>query len=64
MLDTLWDLLQAHRKAVLAAVSVVLIQYVDSETADWIVAVLGTLLVGAVPNDGAANDRIYRGHRR
>lgn len=64
MFDYLLDLLHAHRKAILAAVAIVLVQFVDSETADWIVAALGTLLVGAVPNDHAASDRIYRDHRR
>jgi hypothetical protein len=56
------DVLRAHRKVILAALSVVLIQVVDQDTADWIIAVVGTLLVGGVPNDEAAKDRIY--HRR
>lgn len=60
MLDYLWDLLHAHRKALLAALSVLLIQFVDSETADWIVAALGTVLVGATPNDEAAKRRVYK----
>lgn len=54
------DVLAAHRKAVLALLSVVLIQVVDGDTVDWIVGIVGTLLVGATPNDEAAKRRIYR----
>lgn len=64
MLNFVWDLIQAHRKALLAALALVLVQVVDSNTADWIVAVVGVLITGATPNDHAASDRIYRGHRR
>ena len=54
------DLVHAHRKALLALLSVLLIQFVDQNTVDWIVAVAGTLLVGGVPNNEDAKRRIYR----
>lgn len=59
-MDYVLDLLRAHRKAVLAAVSVLLIQFVDQGTVDWVVAVIGTLLVGATPNDEDAKRRVYK----
>lgn len=58
------DLLHAHRKLVLAGASVVLIQVVDQETVDWIIGILGTLLVGGVPNDELAVERVYPNKRR
>lgn len=64
MFDYVLDLVAAHRKALLAGAGALLIQIVDSDTADWIVAGLDLLLVALVPNDGPASDRIYRGHRR
>lgn len=57
------DLIRAHRKALLALAGALLIQFVDSETADWIVATLDTFLVVLVPNDQAASDRVYRKRR-
>lgn len=53
------DWLSAHRKAILAAVAAVLILVVDQETADIIVAVVGSLLTLLVPNDQQAVNRIY-----
>jgi hypothetical protein len=58
--SSILDIVRAHRKVILAALSVVLIQVVDQNTVDWIVGVIGTLLVGGVPNDERAKDRIYR----
>ena len=57
------DLLHAHRKFVLALLSLVLVQVVDSDTADWIVTAVGALLVGGVPNDEGAKRRVYKGRR-
>lgn len=58
------DLLAAHRKVVLAGGTVLLVQFVDSDTADWIIGVVGTLLTGKVPNDSGAMDRVYPNRRR
>lgn len=57
------DLIHAHRKAILTALTAVLIQVVDADTADWIVAVVGTILTLAVPNDEDAKARVYRNRR-
>lgn len=57
------DLLRAHRKLILAALTVLLVQFVDSDTADWIIAVVGVVLTGGVPNDQAAVERVYRKRR-
>lgn len=53
------DYIRAHRKVLLAGVSLLLVQVVDSDTADWIVASVGTLLTLLVPNDPAAIGRVY-----
>lgn len=58
------DLLAAHRKVVLAGATVLLVQFVDSETADWIIGVVGTALTGRVPNEPGAVDRVYPNRRR
>lgn len=57
-MQALLDYARTYRKAVLAALALLLIQFVDSETVDWVVAVVGTLLVGATPNDQAAAARV------
>ena len=56
----LLDLIAAHRKAILTALTAVLIQVVDADTADWIVASVGTLLTLLVPNNEDAKRRVYR----
>jgi hypothetical protein len=58
------DLIRAHRKVILAALTVLLVQFVDSETADWITSAVGILLTGAVPNDRDAIERVYRRNPR
>lgn len=55
---------RAHRKVLIGAATIVLVQYVDSETADWIASVLGLVLLGRVPNDQGAIDSIYHRRRR
>jgi hypothetical protein len=57
------DLVAAHRKALLTALTAVLIQVVDADTADWIVATVGTILTLLVPNSEDAKRRVYRNHR-
>lgn len=53
------DLIRAHRKAILTLVGLLAIQYVDSETADWLIAAVDTALVIIVGNDPDAKARIY-----
>jgi hypothetical protein len=62
-MNYLLDLLAAHRKALLAALTALLIQWVDADTADWIVAGVGIALTALVPNDEQATRRIYRKRR-
>ena len=52
--------IRAHRKALLAALSAVLILFLDSATTDEIVSGVGALLILVVPNDPAAVAQIYR----
>lgn len=52
--------IRAHRKALLAALSAVLILFLDSATTDEIVSGVGALLILVVPNDQAAVAAIYR----
>ena len=63
-LDYVLTLARAHRKVVLAGLTVVLVQVVDNDTADWIVGIAGTLLTGGVPNDDRAVDVVYPNRRR
>jgi hypothetical protein len=60
MIQKLKDLVTAHWKAVVALVALVLIQEVDDNTADWIIAGLGLIGVVAKRNDPDAVARIYR----
>lgn len=60
---SLSDFLTAHRKAILALLSLVLVQVVDSQTADWAVVIVGSILTGVVRNDSYASARIYRRRR-
>lgn len=53
------DYLQAHRKAIVAAIAAVLVLVVDQETADKIVGAVGVLLTLLVPNDEGAIQRVY-----
>ena len=52
--------IRAHRKALLAALSAVLILFLDSATTDEIVSGVGALLILVVPNDQAAVAAFYR----
>jgi len=63
-MDYLSDLIHAHRKLLIAAIAGVLALVLDAETAKEVAGAIGVILVGVIPNDGAASDRIYRGHRR
>lgn len=60
MIQKLTDLVTAHWKAIVAAVALVLLQEVDDNTADWIIAALGTLGVIVKGNNPDAVARIYR----
>lgn len=62
-LSHLLDLVAAHRKAILTGLGLLLVQWFDSETVDWIVVAVDTVLVGLVPNDERAKRRIYRKRR-
>jgi len=53
------DWIRAHRKLILAAITALLPQFVDGDTADAIIIVLGLFLTGGIPNDEAAIARIY-----
>jgi hypothetical protein len=57
------DYIQAHRKAILAAIGAVLVGIVDSATADAIIGGLDALLVLIVPNDEEAKAKVYRKRR-
>lgn len=59
-LEVIYDLVVAHWKFVGAALTFVLVQVIDSATADWIVGALGTLFVGGKANNEAAKHRLYR----
>ena len=52
--------IRAHRKALLAALSAILILFFPSATVDEIVSIVGAVLVLIVPNDPAAVAKIYR----
>jgi hypothetical protein len=54
------DLIRSHAKLVLAALTAILPQVVDGNTADALLVIVGLLLTYAVPNDEAARARIYR----
>lgn len=54
------DLIAAHRRSILAAIGILLVQFVDSETADWVIGAVDVLLIYAIKNDSDAVDRIYR----
>lgn len=57
------DLIKAHWKAIITAITVVVIQEVDQETIDWAAAVLGSILVVIKENNPASVARIYRNRR-
>lgn len=59
-MSTLRTYVAAHRKAILVLVSLLAVQLVDSETADWLTVVAGTLLTLIVPNDPEAIAKVYR----
>lgn len=56
------DYIAAHRKALLTALTAVLVLFLDADVAQTIAAALGTLLVLVVPNDQAATQRVYHKH--
>lgn len=62
-LDYVLTLVRAHRKVVLAGLTVLLVQVVDNDTADWIVGIVGTVLTGGVPNNERAVDVVYPNRR-
>lgn len=53
------DWLKAHRKGIIAAVSAVLVLFLDADTAKEISGVVGAILTVLVPNDEDAIHRIY-----
>lgn len=53
------DFARAHAKLILAALTAILPQVVDGNTADAIIVALGLILTGAVPNDKKALARFY-----
>jgi hypothetical protein len=53
------DYINAHRKAILALVGLLAIQFLDSDTADWCILVADTILVLLVPNDVEAKARVW-----
>lgn len=58
------DYVAAHRKALIALAGLLAIQFLDSDTADWVALVVTVLLDLTVPNDQAAVDRIYPNRKR
>lgn len=50
----------AHAKLIIAIVTVALPQFVNGDTADWIIAVVGLILIGGVPNNQDAIAAIYK----
>lgn len=57
------DLIAAHRKLILAALTAILPQYIDGNTADAIIVGVGLILTGIVPNDPDAKRRVYPNSR-
>lgn len=57
---TIRDYIAAHRKVLLGLASLLAVQFLGSDTADWLVVVFGGGAVGLIPNDEAARKRIYR----
>lgn len=54
------DWINAHRKAILAAIGAVLVLVVDENTVQQVVGIVDAVLILLVPNDQAAIERIYR----
>ena len=54
------DWLNAHRKVIIAAIGALLVIFIDEQTAQAIIAAIDAVLVGLIPNDQAAIDRVYR----
>lgn len=53
------DWVNAHRKALLAAVGAIVIIFADDATVTEVTTVVETVLLWLVPNDQDAIDRIY-----
>lgn len=53
------DYVKAHAKLILAALTAILPQIVDGQTADTIIVVVGILLTGAVPNSKESLRLVY-----
>lgn len=53
------DWIAAHRKALLAALTAVLVLVVDQDTVDKIIGAVGVLSTWLIPNDEAAAARLY-----
>jgi hypothetical protein len=58
------DWIRAHRKLILAAITALLPQFLDGDTVDAIVIVVGLFLTGGIPNDETAIARLYPGTAR
>jgi hypothetical protein len=59
-MNQILDVIRAHRKLILAALTAILPQVVDGNTADAIIVAVGLILTGAIPNDEDAKRRVYR----
>ena len=53
------DWINAHRKVLIAAIGAILVIFIDEQTAQAIIAAVHAILVGLIPNDQVAIDRIY-----
>lgn len=53
------DYVKAHYKVLVGLAALLLVQFVGSETADWVIVALGALGIGGTPNDPDALRRVY-----
>lgn len=58
------DYITAHAKALIALISLLIVQLAPSGELDWVVTAVGLVLLLIVPNDEAAAERIYPNRRR
>jgi hypothetical protein len=56
------DYINAHRKAIIAAIAAIVVIFVPDATPDMIAAIVGAILTAVVPNDQAAVERVYGKH--
>ena len=59
MKPTILDYIKAHAKVILAALTAILPQFIDGDTADAIIIVIGVMLTGGVPNSKESLALIY-----